>query len=205
MKLSIADRIILFIGGLISLLAGLMLVVLSLTGILGVPGAENHTALARWLLPLTGLLLLLFGAYVFSLLRRSKFRQESFVVAQTESGEMRISVRALEDIVRRCVYLQQGLTLRDTQITRQRDTVQMQLRVGGEPGTDLPRAVKQLQQDIQREMLASAGIKTGDIRVTVDTAPQGRMFERQRPAPTPARRNEKTDSDDVRSSNTGGL
>lgn len=180
------DKLILFFGGLLTFLAGMVLVVLSLTGILGVPGAETHTALARWLLPLTGTLLVLFGAFVLALPRRLKQRQESFVVAQTENGEMSISVRALEDIVRRCAYQQQGLSLREVHITRQRDLVQVQLRVAGEPGTDLPQAVAQLQKDIQREMLSSAGIKTGDIRITVDSAPQGRIFERRRMAPAAA-------------------
>ncbi len=199
MKLRLADRLALFIGGIIAILSGLLLIVLSLTGILGVTSTERYSALARWLLPLAGILLLLLGAYLLTLLRRMRHRQDSVMVAQTDNGEMRISVRALEDIVRRCVYLQRGIGLKAIQVSRQRDTVQVQVRITGDPGMDMPAAVTRLQQDIRREMLASAGINAGDIKVTVDSAPPNRLFDRRVPAPVRSDPNETTNNE-----HTGG-
>ena len=180
MKLSVADRLLLFAGALVALLAGVLLMIGNLIGVLTVPRPDTAGVLARWSLPILGLLLFLFGVYVLALLRKLRRRQDSLIVAQTDNGEMRISVRALEDIVRRCVRLQPGLTLRDTQVARQRDQVKVEVRVTAIQGIDLTQAVVHLQQTIQRDMQASAGIKAADIRITVDSAPQGKLFDRSK-------------------------
>ncbi|HHX21588.1 MAG TPA: hypothetical protein GX722_07340, partial [Clostridiales bacterium] len=95
MKLSVADRLLLFAGALVALLAGVLLMIGNLIGVLTVPRPDTAGVLARWSLPIFGLLLFLFGGYVLALLRKLRRRQDSLIVAQTDNGEMRISVRAL--------------------------------------------------------------------------------------------------------------
>lgn len=180
MKMGVPDRVLLFIGALVAMLTGLLLIVGSLFGVVAVPhpAAAGGTTWGRWVLPLMGLTQVLFGAYILLLLKRIKRRQNSFVLTQTDDGEMRISVAALEDIVRRCALMQRGITLRDTQITRQRDAVAVDVVIASVPGVDLPRLAGTLQQDIRRAMLSDTGIRAADVKVTVDSMSRRRLFRR---------------------------
>ena len=179
MKLSVADRLLLFAGALVALLAGVLLMIGNLIGVLTVPRPDTAGVLARWSLPILGLLLFLFGGYVLALLRKLRRGQDSLIVAQTDNGEMRISC-ARWRILSGAVRLQPGLTLRDTQVARQRDQVKVEVRVTAIQGIDLTQAVVHLQQTIQREMQASAGIKAADIHAAVDSAPQSKLFDRNK-------------------------
>ncbi|MBR4359492.1 MAG: alkaline shock response membrane anchor protein AmaP [Clostridia bacterium] len=169
MKLKFWDRLVLFFGALLTILSGGMLLVLGLQiqGIIG----ESLPLWCRVLCVACGVLAILFGGYLILLpWKYSKTHKHEFVVQRTENGELRIAVKAIENLVQKCIDMHSEVRVLSMNILNDRDGVLVDLNISLANNISIPLAVAALQKQIKQYLVASAGIEVTEVRVSVETA-----------------------------------
>ncbi|MBQ8313837.1 MAG: alkaline shock response membrane anchor protein AmaP [Clostridia bacterium] len=171
MKLRVIDR-------LIAALAGILLVCLAVVpladtlfdvGILDRLAKIAAFKSASHILFMVGggAVVLLVGILCFRVaLRRSK--RKGFVVQTTDVGELSISIRAIEDLVNKCVAKHEELHVSSTTLDNSRDGLTIGLRVGLATGVNIPLAVSALQKQIKQYVTACSGVDVQEVKVQVE-------------------------------------
>lgn len=170
MKYKFYDRLLLFVAALLILLAGIGIFILGLQA--GSIALTDERVLQVGRLPMlaVGLVLFLCGAYILSLPHKYRRQKDEFVVQQTASGELRISVKALEHLVQKSVATRDEITLKGMSISHQKSSVVIDLRVSLAANVSIPLAVNSLQKQVKQQLLASTGVDVKEVRVSVETA-----------------------------------
>lgn len=172
MKLRIIDRIIAAIAGL--MLVALCVIPLADT-LFDVGILERLARIAAFksashiaFMVGGGAVLLLVGIACLHLaLRRAK--RQGFVVQTTDVGELSISIRAIEDLVGKCVEKHEELHVSSTTLENTRDGLVIGLRIGLAGGVNIPLAVSALQKQIKQYVTACSGVDVYEVKVQVDT------------------------------------
>lgn len=171
MKLRTLDRIFLFVGAFLTALIG---VCVFLTGlrieVLAFPDFSGGTiSVSRLLILICGALLFIFGVYVMSLPQSYRKKKTDFIVQQTADGEMRISVRAMDGLVRKVMESHGEMTLKSMEVENRKDSVYIDLKVAVAKNISIPLAVASAQKDIKQYLLSSTGVDVREVKVSVDT------------------------------------
>ena len=156
MKIKISDRLILFAGSLLSVAAGVALFLL---------GLQNKNALYAVL----AVVLAAFGGYLIMFLRRYESKRQDFVIQRTDSGELRIATKAIENQVQKCLDLHEEIRARSLKIVSNREGVVVDLTVTLDNNISIPLAVAALQKQIKQYLIASSGIEVKEVRVSVES------------------------------------
>ncbi len=168
MKLRMGDRIVSAVLGLLVALLGvgviLYLVLIAPNGGLALTAP---TGWRRWVVIGVCALLALLGLRGIAVLFRHKDR--GFVLQRMEYGDMSISMKALENMIRRCVEGHEALKLNSIHISRVRDGVSVDLRITLMGGTNIPLTVNALQKQIKQYITSCSGIDVREVRVQVET------------------------------------
>ncbi|MBR6185245.1 MAG: alkaline shock response membrane anchor protein AmaP [Clostridia bacterium] len=166
MKIKFRDRLILFLGAVLTALSGVVLFVAGLQ----IQGIIAEMALwARVVCILFGLLLIAFGGYLLFLPRTVNAAKKDFVVQKTENGELRIAVKAIENLVQKCIDLHEEITVRSMKILNSREGVIVDLFVSLANNISIPMAIASLQKQIKQYLVASSGIEVKEVRVSVES------------------------------------
>ena len=168
MKVKFWDRMILFFGALLTLVSGgvLLLVGLQIQGLMG-----DLPLWCRVLCIVCGALAILFGCYLLVFpWKNGKARKNEFVVQRTENGELRIAVKAIENLVQKCIDMHSEVQVISMDILNDRDGVMVDLNISLANNISIPLAVASLQKQIKQYLVASAGIEVSEVRVSVETA-----------------------------------
>lgn len=172
MKLRIVDRIIAAIAGL--MLAALSMIPLvdflsnarffaRLAEISAVKSATHIIFMVGG-----GVVVLLVGILCLHLaFRRSK--RKDFVVQSTDVGELSISIKAIDNLVQKCVETHEELHVSSTTLENTRDGLVISMRVGLANGVNIPLAVNALQKQIKQYVTACSGVDVHEVKVQVDT------------------------------------
>lgn len=169
MKLKFWDRMVLFFGSLLILISGIVLVIIGLQ-IQGVI-AESMPTWCRIVCIACGALSFLFGCYLLMLpWKYNKLHKNEFVVQRTDNGELRIAVKAIENLVQKCIDLHPEVRILKMNIQNDRDGVLVDLNISLANNISIPLAVASLQKQIKQYLAASAGIEVSEVRVSVETA-----------------------------------
>lgn len=131
---------------------------------MSLPIAAHVTVIA------VALLLMLLGGYCFTLLFRSGRYKRGFVVQRTDNGQLSISIRAMENLVQKCIDQHHELHIISSRIGNTRSGVVVDLRIGLANGVSIPLAVNALQKQIKQYIQACSGIDVKEVRVQVETA-----------------------------------
>ena len=166
MKIKFRDRLILFFGAVVTALSGAMLFVFGLQ----LQGLISEMAVwTRVVCILAGLLLIAFGVYLFLFPRRISASRKDFVVQKTDTGELRIAVKAIENLVQKCIDLHEEIQVRSMQILNGREGVVVDLFVSLANNISIPMSVASLQKQIKQYLGASTGIEVKEVRVSVES------------------------------------
>ena len=92
---------------------------------------------------------------------------ENYLIRKTESGELRISQRAVENIVQKCVQLQEGLSLSSIETAFKRDEVEVSLCITVSENVSIPEIVDNLQKNLLAQLKTSVGIENAKLIVSV--------------------------------------
>ena len=173
MKIRLWNRIILFVGAVLVLLIGAVTIVGGLQiGNIQLQPADStgFFSITRLLVLFGGVVLILYSLYILMLPRRIKKQEGQFILQQTAGGELRISMKAIENIVKKCVDLQADMRMIMLNVDHSRDKVRIDLRVSLLGNISIPMAAEALQTQIKRQLAASAGIDESEVRISVETA-----------------------------------
>ncbi len=157
MKMKLWDRLILCFGALLNLASGVLLFLQGLQ-------ANNNI-----LYIVCAVLLAAFGVYLVLLLRRCIVKRNEFVIQRTESGELRIAVKAIENQVQKCIDLHEEIQVNTMNILTNREGVVVDLVVTLANNISIPLAVASLQKQIKQYLVASSGIEVKEVRVSVES------------------------------------
>lgn len=170
MKLKLSDSFLLMLVAIVVILIGGGLIVLGLQAGEIALSEERVLRIGRWPLLLSGSVLLLAGAFIFSLPQKNRRRRNEFVVQQTASGELSIALKALENMVRKTVANHPETALRRMDIRHQKDGVIIELIVAFAGNVNIPLAADSLQKQVKQQLLAATGVDVKEVKVTVETA-----------------------------------
>ena len=186
MKLKFYDRLVLFFGALLTIAAG---------AALGVAGLQIAGSISESLSPGlriacigVGSLTVLFGLYVLAFPQKLRAERQGFVVQRTDNGELRISIKAIEGLVQKCIDMHDEIEVVSQRIRNTRDGVTVDMNIALANNISIPLAVAALQKQIKQYLSASSGIEITEVRVTVDTAqmPAPEMADQADAAAEPA-------------------
>ena len=173
MKRSLIDRLLTGLAGLILVFLGISLFVLG-SGIF--PFELNlsmfqgpYTFWEHVLLALIGLALLLLGVRGVSAIFRSG-KEKGFILQRTEYGDLNISMNAMENMVKKCVDMNDELKVTQTKIAHTREGVIVSIRIMLENGVNIPMVVSALQKQTKQYITSCSGVDVREVRVFVDTS-----------------------------------
>ena len=174
MRIRVIDRLLNLLAGLILLALTAALAAEAFLGwqISARVGAVlgKHDTVSLVIVAAVALALFSLGAYcVGTLFRRDKSRR-GFVVQKTEGGELSISVKAIESLVRKCLDKHDEIHLTGMRLDTTRDGLVIRLRIGLAGGVNIPLAVGAVQKQIKQYVTACSGVDVKEVKVQVETS-----------------------------------
>ena len=97
-----------------------------------------------------------------------KKRSSSFAYQQNENGMVRISLKALEALVHRCLSQHSELKVVSCSLFSDEESVRVDVHITLQSDISMPLAVSALQKQIKRYLEACTGVCVEDVRVFVD-------------------------------------
>lgn len=177
MKLRWYDRVLVALGGLVLIALG-ALVILWASGLLTdiIPGvAAIDTWLGdgwQWtpLMILIGVLLLVWGLWLLIRpFRRGSEPGGKYYTLQTEEdGNVRISVHAIDHLVRRCIEAYGQIVSAKVRIGGTESAMRITLHLVLRSDVRIPTLVEELREDIKRSLEHSAGVTVETVEIYVD-------------------------------------
>lgn len=192
MKLRIADRILVALAGLLLLAAcaGIVAQMFFNVDLVGMAGRvfTSEKSNVRILLIALAVLLLLLGIYCVFVLFRHRRRKDKFILQKSEGGELAISVKALENMVQKCLDQHGELNIQNLYLENKKDGLLIRMRGNVAGGISIPLTVESLQKQIRQYVTACSGVEVKGIRVQIESsgpdAPEA-PFAIASPAPKP--------------------
>ena len=173
-KLRFWDRIWSALMGILCFVLAASLVLYAV-GLLPVEPIKNVLTLftsggwQRWvILGVCTLILVLMGMRGFDVLFRRR-KDKGFVIQRTEYGDMSISMKAMENMVKKCVDSHGELTVNNTKIYLVRNGVSVDLKITLAAGVNIPLTVNALQKQIKQYITSCSGVDVHEVRVKVET------------------------------------
>ncbi len=172
MKLKFWHRLILLIGSILMVIIGGAILVGSLQ-FNEIPirlEGEGFFTATRMIFLFAGAITVFFGVFAFSLPGRMKISKNRFVVRKTETGEMRISVQAIESIVQKSLTQHEEIKLQNLQVINTKSGVTIEMKISLAGNINFPMAVETLQRHIRQHLNATSGIDVKDILISIENA-----------------------------------
>lgn len=172
MKLKFTHTVVLFIGALLIILIGIAIIFGSLQ-FNEIPirtEGQGFFTLTRIGLMLSGILTILFGVFCLTLPRRVKQPKSDFVLQKTPTGEMRISVHAINSIIQKSLSQHDEIKIQDLLVHNTKRGVEVDLRAAIANNINIPKAVEEVQKHVKQQLLATSGIDVKEIRVIIEKA-----------------------------------
>lgn len=169
MKIRILDRILVFLAGVLLIAAGAAVV----AGLFwDIPVADFFASLQgkSTVAIAAACVLALLGVYCMGMMFRRYKGKRGFVVQRTEGGELSISIKAIENLVQKCIDKHEELHVLSTGLENSRDGLVIKLRIGLASGVSIPLVVSALQKQIKQYITACSGIDVLEVKVQVETA-----------------------------------
>ena len=176
MKIRVLDRILVALAGLL-MLAGCAALAAQLffgKDVIGwVTKILTNEQYRIWLIIALALLVII-ACYCILMLFRHRGRRDKFVMQKTENGELSISLKAMENMVQKCLDPHKELTVQGVRLENQKGGLLIRIRGTVAGGVSIPLTVDALQQQIKQYVTACSGVEVKDIRVQIESSEIGR-------------------------------
>ena len=174
MKLRIADRILVGFAGLILIAccAGISAQLFFQVDLIGLAERVFHSGSSRVRAGLISIavFLLMLGVYCIFVLFRHRRHKDQFVTQRNDSGELAISIKALETMVNKCVDQHDEIQMQNLNIDNNKDGLLIRLNATVAGGISIPLTVEAMQRQIKQYVTACSGIEIKKIRVEVESS-----------------------------------
>lgn len=97
-----------------------------------------------------------------------KKRSSNFAFQQNENGMVRISLKALEALVHRCLSQHPELKVISSSLFSDEESVRVDVHITLQSDISMPLAISALQKQITRYLEACSGVVVDEVRVFVD-------------------------------------
>ena len=115
--------------------------------------------------------MVLFALRLFCIiLPKKRKHSSSFAIQHNENGMVRISVKALEALVQRCLNQHPEIKVVSSSLFSDEETVRVDVHIALQSDISMPLAISSLQKQIKRYLEACSGVKVKEVRVFVDGA-----------------------------------
>ena len=192
MKIRILDRILVAVAGLLvlAMCAGIAAQVFFNVDVVGKAAKilTKDTTWVRAAIAVGCVILLLIGAYCVLVLFRHRRRKDKFIMQKTESGDLAISLKALESMVARCLEERKEIETQSIRLENQKDGLNIVIRGTVASGISIPLTVDTLQKQIRQYVTACSGVEVKNIRVQIESSGEearNAPFAIDAPTPTP--------------------
>ncbi len=128
---------------------------------------EGYWTLRRIILLGMGCVEALSALFLLTVPGKLRYKKNEFIVQQTENGEIRIAVRAIENLVRKCTDMHEEIEVSGLRITNHRDGVAVDLKATMPNNISIPLAVDSLQKQIKQYITVSTGVSVREVRVAI--------------------------------------
>lgn len=126
---------------------------------------------SRIALVVIAILLALFALLLIAVtLPAAKKRSSSFAIQQNENGMVRISLKALETLVHKCLDQHAELKVVTSSLYSDEESIRVDVHVTLQSDISMPLAISALQKQIKRYLEACSGVVVQEVRVFVDGA-----------------------------------
>ncbi len=174
MKLRVADRILVALAGVI-ILAGCAAVVAQVFFQADVIGfatrvLTSESTKARAAVIGGTVVLFLLGVYCLFVLFRHRSRRDKFIMQKNDSGDLTISIKALENMVAKCLEQHPEIKVQQMFLQSQRDGLLIRLRGSVAGGISIPLTVEAAQRQIKQYVTACSGVEIKNITVEIDSS-----------------------------------
>ena len=174
MRIRILDRILVALAGLIlvAFCAGLVAQVFFGVDVIGF--VSNHitteTTAQKIMIGAAAAILLILGLYCLLILFRHRKRKDRFVLQKLESGDLAISLKTVETMVRKCLDQHNEIKTDSIRLENQRDGLLIRVRGTVAGGISIPLTVDTLQKQVKRYVTACSGIEVKGIRIQIESS-----------------------------------
>lgn len=161
----LVSAVLVFVIGVIVLVASFQFKSLPIS----VEGEGFFTS-TRLVMLLIGAVALIISAFLFTLPHKMRGGKHDYVVQKTPTGEMRISVSAIESIVQKSLSQHNDIKMQSMRVNNQRGGVTIDLMVDLPNNINIPLALSSLQKHIKKQLNATSGIDAKEVRISVKEA-----------------------------------
>lgn len=178
MKHPIWDRLLLLLCTLCALCAAAGLIAL----LVGAVSLDQIIALLGKLSPLMGAMTakailaaaaavcVLLAMMLFSaILPARKKRSSNYAIQRNENGMVRISLKALETLVQKCLNQHAELKVVTSSIYSDEESVRIDIHIAMESDISMPLAISALQKQIKKYLEACSGVMVQEVRIFVES------------------------------------
>ncbi len=172
MRIRILDRILVALAGLLMLAIGAALAaqLFFQQDVVGWLNSLFSDENSRVFLIIGGVLLCVLGVYCLLMLFRHRGQNGKFITQKTDSGELSISLKALESMVTKCLDQHKEISAQGIQLENQKGSLLVRIRGIVAGGVSIPLTVDTLQQQIKQYVTACSGVEVKEIRVQIESS-----------------------------------
>ena len=174
MKIRVLDRILVAIAGIVLLVfcAGLIAQVFFQADVARFISEQVNvnSRMFRIIAAVTAVILLLIGLYCILMLFRHRSKRDKFILQKMESGDLAISLKALETMVSKCMEQHSEIVTEGIRLENQRDGLIIRIRGKVAGGISIPLTIDTLQKQIKQYVTACSGVEVKGIRVQIESS-----------------------------------
>lgn len=170
MKIRVLDRILVFLAGIVLLCTGAGVIAERFFDVPVFDTLADMLFESLTVVIVAVCVLVLLGVYCVCMMFRRYKGKRGFVVQRTEGGELSISIKAIENLVQKCIDKHEELHVMSTGLENSRDGLVIKLRIGLASGVSIPLVVSALQKQIKQYVTACSGVDVREVKVQVETA-----------------------------------
>jgi Protein of unknown function (DUF322). len=174
MKIRVLDRILVAVAGIILLAvcAGLVAQVFFQADVIHfISDLINvDSRLFRIAAAVISAVLLLIGMYCILMLFRHRSKRDKFILQKMETGDLAISLKALETMVSKCMEQHTEIQTEGIRLENQRDGLIIRIRGKVAGGISIPLTIDTLQKQIKQYVTACSGVEVKGIRVQIESS-----------------------------------
>ena len=128
-------------------------------------GAAGYWTIRRIVVIGMGALELISSLLLFSIPGRIRYKRKDFVVQQNDSGEIRIAVKAIENLVRKCTDTHEEFNMTSLRVKNYKDGVVVDLKGTVPDNISIPLATESMQKQIRQYLTVSSGVNVKTVNV----------------------------------------
>ena len=176
MKHPVWDRILILLCALVALgcAAGVVALLVGKISFEMINGWLAWVDMSKWtvkaaMVGIAALFVLLFLLLFAMILPSKKKRSSNYAIQRNENGMVRISLKALETLVNKCLNQHAELKVVTSSLYSDEESIRVDVHISLQSDISMPLAISALQKQIKKYLEACSGVMVQEVRVFVDS------------------------------------